>query len=255
MTPTTFSQRLSARSARRTAIAVGATLLALSLGATTAPSARTAPVQIGQRGAPGLDVIAAPSPVLATDMRRHLVYEIEIDNSTRSHVRLDRLEVRDPSSKRVLSAYHDDAITGLMAGLQVPPTRTFASGEGDVLLLDVSLAPDQRAPARLEHHFVLTLSAGGARTRRLAITAATTKVDLRDPIRLSAPLSGRGLGVSNGCCSSASGHRRGLLEQDGRFVIAQRYAIDVVQVVDPLGGWWRTVSCAGFATGSRCSTA
>jgi hypothetical protein len=47
------------------------------------------------------NVIAAPSPVLATDMRRHLVYEIEIDNSTRSHVRLDRLEVRDPFSKRV----------------------------------------------------------------------------------------------------------------------------------------------------------
>ena len=103
-------------------------------------------MQIGQRGAPGLDVIAAPSPVLATDMRRHLVYEIEIDDSTRSHVRLDELEVRDSSSKRVLSAYHDDAITDLMAGFQTPPTRTFAPGEGDVLLLDVSLARDQRAP-------------------------------------------------------------------------------------------------------------
>jgi hypothetical protein len=144
------------------------------------------------------------------------------------------LEVRDPSNQRVLSAYDDDAITELMAGLQVPRMRTFAPGERDVLLLDVLLAADERAPARLEHRFVLTLSAGGARTRRLAITAATTKVDLRDPIRLSAPLTGRGLGVSNGCCSSTSVHRHGLLELDGRLLASQRYAIDVVQVVDPL---------------------
>jgi hypothetical protein len=234
MTPTTLSQRLPARSARRSAAAVGAALLALSLGAITAPAAHSAPMQIGHRGTPSMDVIAAPSPVLATDMRRHLVYEIVVDNTTRSRIRLDDLEVRDPFTQRVLSAYHDDAITGLVAGLRTPPTRTFAPGERDVLLLDVLLARDQRAPARLEHRVVLTLDTGEGRSRRLAITAAATKVDLRDPLRLSAPLRARGLGVSNGCCSSASGHRRGLLEQDGRLVIAQRYAIDVVQVVDPL---------------------
>jgi hypothetical protein len=225
---------MSARSPRRAAVAVGAALLALSLGAIIAPAARSAPKQIGHRGAPSMHVIAAPSPVLVTDMRRHLVYEIVIDNTTRWQVRLDDLEVRDPFTRRVLSAYHDDAITGLMAGMRTPPTRTFAPDERDVLLLDVSLPAAQRAPARLEHRVVLTLSADGGRTRRVTITAATTRVDRRDPIRLSAPLRARGLAVANGCCSSASAHRRGLIEQDGRFVVAQRYAIDVVQVVDPL---------------------
>lgn len=99
-------------------------------------------------------------------------------------MRLDELEVREPSTQRVLSAYHDDAITGLMAGLQTPVTRTFAPEQSDVLLLDVTLAPDERVPSR---------------------------------IRLSAPLRGPGL-----------------LEQDGQFLVAQRYAIDVVRVVDPL---------------------
>jgi peptidase M23-like protein len=231
--PMTISARLQ-RWTRATAVATGATLVALSLGATTAASAQGAPERVGHRGAPSMDVVAAPSPVLATDMHRHLVYEIAIDNSTRSQVRLDELEVRDPAGHRVLSSYHDDAITGLMAGFRFPLTRTFAPGESDVLLLDVLLAADQRAPSRLEHRFVLTLDAEGPRPRRLAVTAATTKVDLRDPIRLSFPLRGSGLGVSGGCCSSNSGHRHGLLEHDGRFVVAQRYAIDVVRVADPL---------------------
>ncbi len=219
--------------ARRTAVVVGAASVALSLVASTVASADSDTVRMGHRGAPSISVVGAPSPVLATDAHRHLVYEIVVDNTTRSQVRLDELEVRDPFTQGVLSAYRDDAITGLMAGFRTP-TRTFAPGESDVLLLDVSLAAGQRAPARLEHRFVLTLSTDGGLTRRVTIAAATTRVDLRDPIRLGAPLRGRGLGVSNGCCSSASGHRRGLVEQDGRLLAPQRYAIDVVQVVDPL---------------------
>jgi len=86
-----------------TAVAVGAALAALSPGATTVASAASAPVQKGDRGAPSVSVLATPSPFLATDMRRHLVYEIAIDNITRSRVRLDDLAVRDPSSRRVLA--------------------------------------------------------------------------------------------------------------------------------------------------------
>jgi hypothetical protein len=210
-------------------------LVALSLGATAMASADSKTVQMGARGAPSISVVAVPSPVLATDMRRHLVYEIVVDNITRSQVRLDELEVRDPFTDRVLSAYQDDAITGLMAGFRTPLTRTFAPGESDVLLLDVSLSAVQRAPARLEHRFVLTVGPDGGRTRRVTVTAATTRVDLRDPIRLSAPLRGPGVGVAGGCCSSASAHRHGLLVgQDGRIVVAQRYAIDFVRVKEPL---------------------
>jgi peptidase M23-like protein len=231
--PMTVFERLQGL-ARRTAVALGAALAALSLGATTGASAGSDTAQMGGRGAPSVSVVAAPSPVLATDKRRHLVYEIAVDNITRSQVRLDELEVRDPFNQRALSAYHDDAITDLMAGFQIPMTRTFAPGQSDVLLLDVSLPADRRAPSRLEHRFVLTLSADGVGTRQVTITTAKTRVDLRDPIRLGAPLRGPGLGVSGGCCSSASAHRHGLLEQDGRLLAAQRYAIDFLRVADPL---------------------
>jgi hypothetical protein len=229
----TISRRLAGW-AGRTAFAVGAASAALWLGASTVASAGSEPVQIGGRGLPSISVITAPSAVPATDMRRHLVYELVVDNSTSSQVRLDELEVRDPSSRRVLSAYHGDAIAGLMAGYRLPLTRTFAPDESDVLLLDVALAVDRPVPSRLEHRFVLTLSADGAPTRRVTITTAPTRVDPREPIRLSPPLRGPGLVVNGGCCSSASAHRHGLLEQDGRLVAAQRYAIDVVRRAGPL---------------------
>lgn len=220
--------------ARGAAVAVGAVLAALSLGASTVASAASAPLPTGDRGAPSINVVAEPSPVPATDMRRHLVYEIAVDNPTQSRVRLDDLEVRYRSGRRVLAAYHGDAITLLMAGRQGAPTRTFAPGEGDVLLLDIPLAADQRVPARLEHRFVLSLSAPGDRTRRLTVTGARTGVDLRGPVRLSAPLRGSGLLVVGCCSSTASAHRHALLPQDGRLLAAQRYAIDFVRVDDSL---------------------
>lgn len=222
------------RLATRTAVAVALALAALWLGAATVALGGSDAVRPGERDAPRVSVVAAPSPVPATDMRRHLVYEIAIENITGSQVRLDELEVRDPSTKAVLSAYRDDAITDLMAGFRIPLTRTFAPGERDALLLDVSLPADRRAPSRLEHRFVLTLTADGAPTREVTITAARTRVDLREPIRIGPPLRGPGMAVASGCCTSAGAHRHALLEQDGRIVVAQRYAIDVVRVVDPL---------------------
>jgi Peptidase family M23 len=228
---TTISARFR-RLAASAAVAVAVAMAALSPGATAVALAGDT-AQEGDRAAPAFSVLAAPSPVPATDMRRHLVYEIAVDNTTGSPVRLDGLEVRDASTERVLSAYRDDAITSLMVGLH-PPTRTLAPGEREVLLIDAALAAERRAPARLEHRVALTLGAGEASARRMTITAARTGVDLRDPIRLGPPLRGPGLTVAGGCCSSAGGHRRALLEKDGRLVAAQRYAIDVVRIVDPL---------------------
>ncbi|MBA3408660.1 MAG: M23 family metallopeptidase, partial [Solirubrobacterales bacterium] len=80
---------------------------------------------------------------------------------------------------------------------------------------------------------MLTRRAGRPGARRSTLTRARTVVDRRSPIRLSPPLRGGELGVV-GCCGSASAHRHGVLERDGRLSFPQRYAIDVVRVADPL---------------------
>ena len=83
---------------------------------------------------------------------------------------------------------------------------------------------------------MLTRRAGRPGARRSTLTRARTVVDRRSPIRLSPPLRGGELGVV-GCCGSASAHRHGVLESDGRLSFPQRYAIDVVRVADPLSSF------------------
>ena len=70
--------------------------LTLTLGLGAAPS-RAASV-------PAIHAVGAPSAVTGTDGRRHLVYELGVDNGTRSRVRLERLEVIDPARENVVAS-------------------------------------------------------------------------------------------------------------------------------------------------------
>jgi hypothetical protein len=53
------------------------------------------PAQVGLSA----NVIAAPTPVLGTDKRRHLVYEISLLNVAASGERIDRVQVLDAADR------------------------------------------------------------------------------------------------------------------------------------------------------------
>src|SRR3954447_11683169 len=55
-------------------------------------------------------VIAEPSPVLGTDRRRHLVYEIQVINTSPMRVRIDRLIVGDPGRRVVVDSFGADVL-------------------------------------------------------------------------------------------------------------------------------------------------
>ena len=48
-----------------------------------------------------------------TDGRRHLVYELIVENGTRSRVRLERIDVLDPSREDIVATYRGDAIKAI----------------------------------------------------------------------------------------------------------------------------------------------
>jgi hypothetical protein len=184
------------------------------------------------RAVPQIRAVSPPSTVTGTDSRRHLVYEVIVDNGTRSRVRLDRLEVVDPSRDNVLATYSGDAIKDVAVDFQAAkPTRRVPRGSGALILLDVALRRNARVPARLEHRFVLSLSRPGARPRRVTVTRARTRVDRRAAVRISPPLRASNVGVL-GCCGRPFAHRLALLDRSGRPVFAQRYAIDFVRLDD-----------------------
>lgn len=180
-------------------------------------------------------VVAPPSPVLATDKRRHLVYEIVMDNPTRARVRLDRVVARDAVRDKEVAQWRGRAIKALMFRVDgaPTPTRSLAPGQVGVLLLDVQLRSSDPQPERLKHRFELSIRRQGIEPRRVSMTGIATKVSSSAPTSISPPLAEGDLGVI-GCCGPPFAHRLALLQTIDRIVVAQRYAIDFIQLDDQL---------------------
>jgi Peptidase family M23 len=182
---------------------------------------------------PSASVVAPPQPVPATDKRTHLVYEILLRNPSAQPIRLDRVQVRDAQRRRVVADHDRRAIERLLQSSQGQFTSTLGPGESGLLLLDVRLPAGDPVPTRLTHRFRWSLDPTGDAPERLTITDAATGVDKRRPARLSPPLRGSDLAVL-GCCGPPFGHRQALFDFDGRLFLAQRYAIDFLQLDDGL---------------------
>jgi len=212
--------------ARLVALVVAVAALTLGLGQGARPAAARA-----SEGALTADVLAAPSPVLSTDQRRHLVYEIVVDNRAGARMALRRLDVRAPAAKAPVATFGARALAGMLVMVDRggPASRaTLMPGERGVLFLDVALPARARVPARLVHRFRLS-SPGLDGGRERAVTAAETRVDLRPPIVVGPPLLGAGLGDVVGCCGP-SDHTRAVNEIGGHPFLAQRFAIDFVRL-------------------------
>ena len=174
------------------------------------------------------NVIAAPAPVLGTDKRRHLVYEISLLNVASSAERINRVEVLDAGDRSVVASYDGErAVRGIMssavAALQGTPTDELPSGGGGVLWLDVSFPEGAAIPRQLVHRIVFTEHSRPE--RQDTINGARTVVGSRAPMALGPPLLGARYVDATGCCGE-SAHTRALLTIDGQRYLAQRYAID-----------------------------
>ena len=205
----------------RSCLLLAATVLAGLAAA--APAGAQAPAL------PAMRVFAAPTPLPATDDRRHLVYEIIVvnDDALPRHPRPPGGAQRErPATARRLLRRRDRRADARCRGA---PTRTLGRGDLGLILFDVTLAPGRGAPERLVHRVGLTLRRTGAPTRRRVVLRARTRVSRQAPVRVSPPLRGVDI-LALGCCGRPFAHRPALVERAGRPVIAQRYAIDFVRV-------------------------
>jgi hypothetical protein len=173
-------------------------------------------------------VVAPPSPVLGSDGRRHLVYEMTVGNSAATTTLLS-VEVRDGGTGRVIDRLSPATSPNMMSSqASANPTRTLAPAEGGLLWIDVALPRNARIPRTLVHTITIRVAATGQVPviKRMA-GMALTRVDLRPPIRVRSPLEAGTYVNGNGCCTR-SDHDRALLTIDGRRYLSQRYAIDWV---------------------------
>ncbi|MBS1888246.1 MAG: M23 family metallopeptidase [Actinobacteria bacterium] len=204
--------------------ALAALLVAVVPGAAGAPHEVLTPV-VGNG-------IASPEPVLAGNGRRELAYELQLINRSESTVTVRSLEAL--AGGKVVEKLAGPSLEAVMQPYgQSTHSVKLKPGQGAYVVMDVSLARDAKVPARLTHRIALTMQPRQAAVAT-AYELAPVKVTRREAVVIAPPLRGPGWVVANGCCSAFTSHRGTVLPVNGAPHVAERFAIDFVQI-DPLG--------------------
>lgn len=186
-----------------------------------------------------VQVPLAPAPVVADELPR-LVYELRITNFAPVSLDLSEIDViADGASVARLSGKDlEGSLETIGAASDNVSSRTIESGRTVVAYLDLTLPKGSRIPAAISHRLTFTRQAadGSVVERSLSgIPLATQPA----AITIGAPLRGSGWVAANGLFSKD--HRRSFNAVDGREHLAQRFAIDWVQL-GPDGRFFRDSS-------------
>ena len=159
--------------------------------------------------------------------KTHLVYELHATNFSRGDCALTRLEVIGAGEKP-LARYEGNELTTMLARPGAPPDvekTKVGAGLRAVIFMWVTLEAGAEVPAALHHRLSVKV---GDFPEELSLEAARVAVGQK-PVVISPPLRGGEWLAGNGP-SNTSGHRRSLVPIAGQAHIAQRFAIDWVQL-------------------------
>ncbi len=189
-----------------------------------------------------VEVIAAPKPVLGADRRVHLVYELKLANQSASFVTVNSVQALGPSKPvgGKLAGAGLDRVLRLDGGKE---GTLIGPGEGAMIFMDVRFARRATLPRTLRHKFVLSLRDPAALPpggrdddpaaippTKLSFAGVPTPVSRRKAVVVSPPLRGGKWVVGNGCCATLNAHRGATLSINGTIHVAERFAIDFVQL-------------------------
>lgn len=188
-----------------------------------------------------MDVPVAPTPFKA-DGKTHLVYELHLTNFSASELTIGRVEVLAGTGSTQLAQYEGTELSTRLARPGAQPSQEkqkIGGGMRAILYVWVTLDPTAAAPALLRHRVSASISspaAGGSGSSpdgnapiEIKGEGGEIRVAGAAPAVISPPLRGGEWLAANGP-ANASGHRRALIPIAGKAHIAQRFAIDWVQL-------------------------
>jgi len=179
------------------------------------------------------DVVIPIAPTaFKADGKWHLVYELHLNNMDRWPHQLTKVEaVSGDASARSLVTYSGEALDALVRRPGQPPASTdktkLPPGSMGVVYMWITFDGEAAIPATLRQRLTVKI---GTYPDELTVETAPITVS-RGPVAISAPLKGDHWLAGNGP-SNTSGHRQALIPIDGHAAIAQRFAIDWVQLRD-----------------------
>jgi hypothetical protein len=176
-----------------------------------------------------VSTFARPHPVLGTDNRVHLAYELQLTNIAATTLTIERVQVRDPRrDARVVDELSGEELASRLIVFGSPTTKQFGPGVGGFLFMDVTYRRGERLPDRLEYRFEVSTSEDIGLDN--SFQAGPTLVAQDDPVVVGAPLSGKRWLAGEGCCDTITSHRGAIFPLNGTFHSPERFAIDWVQV-------------------------
>ncbi len=176
---------------------------------------------------------ASPEPVLTSDGRQQLAYELQLINRSSATVTVNRLEAL--AGGKVVQKLAGKSLAAEIATYGTSKqTTTLAPGQGAYVLMDVSLPAKAKVPSEIVHRISVTTKPKLPSSIATSYEFAPTKVTNHRAIVVAPPLRGPNWVVGNGCCADFNAHRGTILPVNGAPHVAERFAIDFVQL-DPMG--------------------
>ncbi len=175
-----------------------------------------------------------PAKVYGSDNQYHLVYELKIeqrsDDSEHQYV-LKKIEVLDRKTHQKLSQYDHETLKPLVYfiktdGSSINTTQLQSNGQM-IVFPYISMATKKKSLRGLVHRFSFIDKKHPEQTIQFndaAVKLSNTPVD-----RISSPVQGGGWLACNGP-GVLSSHRFAYLNVHGKYSIAQRFAIDWIQI-------------------------
>lgn len=171
-----------------------------------------------------------------TDHLLHFVYELVLTNANATPASLKKIEILEASNpSTILATYEGEELLKRLrtTGSSSAQDATIEFNGTRLFLIDFTVPATAPVPARLEHRIELlgggTPSHSPATPVLLTYTIAPIDVTRKIP-EISAPLSGNDWVAVNGCCGVTGVHRSTSLTCNGGIYIAQRFAIDWMQL-------------------------
>jgi len=182
-------------------------------------------------------LLTIPNPVIASDGRYHLVYELLLTNASSLPWKINSVDIMDGCSEDVFSNFSGEKIDQKLELLGTKASaNTLQPGQSALTFLTFSVESFENIPSNLSHRLKITVPEGipkgfanfvGLTPGEEEYTELTgfTQVNSSDAIEIAAPLKGKRWIAADGCCTAVR-HIRGFLTVNGKIFLAQRFAID-----------------------------
>ena len=175
-------------------------------------------------------VVAAPVPVLATDGKIHLAYELQLTNVMTQDVTITSVKVLARDQTLFTLAGDQVGDWTRVVGTQTPSTK-LGPGQSGMVWLDVALDKSAPIPADLIHTIGIAIPKPSPPLIPATMDekVAPVTVSTHKPPVIAPPLDGPNWLDADSCCALGA-HRGAVNALSGGLWAAERFAIDYVQL-------------------------